>query len=164
MPSWRLTARPACCRKRSSARRVSELVMATRDISRNWWKDDIRKKLPRAGTRPNTGKELEARRKKACRLYHRSHGAAHRQLGVGRPARRSLRALWIGHQGPFAFPGHLCAAYANDYAGYIPTRRPSPRLLRSLARAECARGGEGGYLMADKTVELLAMLAEREEE
>jgi neutral ceramidase len=143
----------------------SELVMATRDISRNWWKDDIQKKLPRWDALEYQEKEIEARRRE------------------GKPAYvTEVMALRIGSWAFVALPGEVfvhfgldikarspfrrtcVAAYANDYAGYIPTREAFAHGSYEAWPVLNARvGREGGYLMADKAVELMEILADNRE-
>lgn len=138
----------------------AELVMGTRDISRQWWKDDIHKKLPGWEASDYQEKELEFRRQEGKPTYTTEIMAM--RVGswalVGLPGEVFVQfGLDIKEKSPFR--NTWVAAYADDYAGYIPTREAFVNGSYEAWPVLNARvGQEGGYLMVEKVVELLESL------
>jgi len=148
--------REACTRPaiEIGSRKV-ELSFAQRDYQQNWYEDDIAKKLP--GWVQLTGKDLEYMRKEARPTWESDIMAL--RIGdtalVGLPGEVFVEfELAIKRRSPFGNT-YVCA-YANDYVGYVSTRRAFiGGCYEVWPNCYMRIGKEGGYLMVDKAVELL---------
>lgn len=140
--------------------RKAELFFAQRDVSRNWRKAEIHAKRPAwddYAPKEVARFQAEAREK----VTYQSDVIALR-LGeaavVGLPGEVFVEfGLMIKERSPFRRT--YVAAYSNDYAGYVATRRAFIGGSYEVWPALNARiGREGGDLMVDKAVELLEEL------
>jgi hypothetical protein len=140
--------------------RQAELYFAQRDVSRYWWKHDIETKYP--GWTDYGPKEIERFRKE--RQEYETYQSGVTVLRIGDAALVGLGTemfvefqLMIKERSPFEHT--YVASYANDYAGYVATRRAFMGGSYEVWPTLNARiGREGGYLMVDKAVELLEEL------
>jgi hypothetical protein len=141
--------------------RQAELFFAQRDFSRYWWKHDIETKLPGW---TDYG-PLEVERFQAEAAESETYQSVITALRIGDAALVGLGGemfvefqMMIKERSPFART--YVASYANDYAGYVATRRAFIGGSYEVWPTLNARiGREGGYLMVDKAVELLEDLA-----
>jgi len=144
--------------------RQALLYFAQRDVSRYWWKQDIETKYP--GWTNYGPREVE--RFQAEREESETYQSSVTALRLGEAALVGLGTemfvefqMMIKERSPF--PNTYVASYANDYAGYVATRRAFLGGSYEVWPALNARiGREGGYLMVDKAVELLEELAEED--
>jgi len=135
--------------------RKVELSFAQRDYQQNWYEDDIAKKLP--SWVKLTNQDLEYMQKEGKPTYESDIMA----LRVGDTALVGLPGevfvefqLAIKRLSPF--PKTYVCAYANDYCGYVSTRRAFiGGCYEAWPNCYMRVGKEGGYLMVDKAVELL---------
>ena len=134
-----------------------ELMFAQRDTTRNWWKSDIKTKLP-GWDEKNYGQIEADRFQNEGKQAYRANVVA-LQLGhiglVGLPGEIFVEfGMMIKERSPFR---HTCvASYSNGYAGYVATRRAfigGSYAVWPVLNARIAR--DGGYLMVDKSIELL---------
>ena len=140
--------------------RMAELFFAQRDVTRYWWKHDIETKLP--GWKDYGPMEVE--RFQAERQECETYQTDVQVLRLGEAALVGLGTemfvefqMMIKERSPFRRT--YVASYANDYAGYVATRRAFVGGSYEVWPALNARiGREGGYLMVDKAVELLEEL------
>jgi len=140
--------------------RQAELFFAQRDVSRYWWKHDIETKLP--GWTDYGPKEVARFQKE--RQETETYQSSVTVLRMGDAALVGLGTemfvefqLMIKERSPFKRT--YVASYANDYAGYVATRRAFLGGSYEVWPTLNARlGREGGYLMVDKAVELLEEL------
>jgi len=140
--------------------RQAELFFAQRDVSRYWWKHDIETKLPGW---TDYGPQEVARFQKERQAYE-TYQSSVTVLRMGNAALVGLGTemfvefqLMIKERSPFKRT--YVASYANDYAGYVATRRAFLGGSYEVWPTLNARlGREGGYLMVDKAVELLEEL------
>jgi hypothetical protein len=142
--------------------RKAELFFAQRDFTRYWWKHDIETKLP--GWTEYGPVEVERFRAEAeqCETYQSDVTV----LRIGHAALVGLGGemfvefqMMIKEQSPFEHT--YVASYANDYGGYVATRRAFMGGSYEVWPTLNARiGREGGYLMVEKVVELLNELAD----
>jgi hypothetical protein len=143
--------------------RQAELAMAQRDVTRYWWKDDIDLKYP--GWHDYGPKEVE--RFKAEIAENETYPVDITALRIGDAAFIGLPmeafvefGLMIKASSPFKRT--FVASYANGYAGYVTTREAYVGGSYEVWPTLNARvGREGGYLMVEKTVELLNELADK---
>ena len=137
--------------------RQAELFFAQRDVSRYWWKHDIETKLPGW---TDYGPQEVARFQKE-RQETETYQSSVTVLRMGDAALVGLGTemfvefqLMIKERSPFKRT--YVASYANDYAGYVATRRAFLGGSYEVWPTLNARlGREGGYLMVDKAVDLL---------
>ena len=140
--------------------RQAELFFAQRDVSRYWWKHDIETKLP--GWTDYGPQEVA--RFQAEAQESETYQSDVTALRLGNAALVGLGGemfvefqLLIKERSPFRHT--YVASYANDYAGYVATRRAFVGGSYEVWPALNARiGRQGGYLMVDKAVELLEEL------
>ncbi len=140
--------------------RKAELFFAQRDVSRYWWQHDIETKLP--GWKQYGPMEVE--RFQAERNEYETYQTDVQVLRLGEAALVGLAGemfvefqLMIKERSPFRYT--YVASYANDYAGYVATRRAFMGGSYEVWPTLNARiGREGGYLMVDKAAELLEEL------
>ena len=131
---------------------------AERDTTRYWWKSDIERKMP--GWREYGQQEVDRFQREGGAAYPMEVTAL--RIGpfgfIGVPAEAFVEfGLMIKQRSPFRHT--FVASYANGYAGYVATRRAFMGGSYEVWPALNARvGREGGYLMADKAVELLGRL------
>lgn len=142
--------------------RKAELYFAQRDFTRSWWQHDIETKLP--GWKEYAPKEIERFQREA--LEHTTYQTDIVVQRIGETALVSLPGemfvefgLMIKERSPFRHT--YVAIYANDYAGYVATKRAYVGGSYEVWPTLNARiGRDGGYLMVDKAVELLGELYE----
>jgi len=142
--------------------RKAELFFAQRDFSHYWWKQDIETKLPGwtdYGPREIERFQAEARQNETYQtdvtVLRLGEGAL---VGLGGEMFVEFQMM-IKERSPFKHT--YVASYTNDYAGYVATRRAFMGGSYEVWPTLNARiGREGGYLMVDKTVELLHELYE----
>jgi len=153
--------REACTRSEVEIRsRKVELSFAQRDYQQNWYEDDIAKKLP--NWVELTNKDLEYMRKEARPTWESDIMAL--RIGdtalVGLPGEVFVEfQLAIKMRSPF--PHTYTCAFANDYCGYVATRRAFiGGSYEAWPNCYMRIGREGGYFMVDKAVELLYDLCE----
>ena len=140
--------------------RKALLYFAQRDVSRYWWKQDIADKYP--GWNDYGPKEVERFQRE--RLEQETYQTYVQALRLGEAALVGLAGemfvefqMMIKQRSPFRRT--YVASYANDYAGYVATRRAFLGGSYEVWPTLNARiGREGGYLMVDKTIELLEEL------
>ncbi len=140
--------------------RKAELFFAQRDTTRYWWKHDIHTKLP---AWDDYG-PMEVERFQAELKAKTAYKSDVQALRLGEAALVELPGevfvefgLMIKERSPFRHT--YVASYANDYAGYVATRRAFMGGSYEVWPVINARiGREGGYLMVDKAVELLEEL------
>ena len=142
--------------------RKAELFFAHRDVSSAWYEHDMHVKRPRWD---EFGlKELERRRPQAASQATYQSDVMALRLGqaalVGLPGDVFVEfGLMIKERSPFRRT--IVASYANDYAGYIATRRAFIGGSYEVWPAHLGWvGREGGYAMVDKAIELLQELYE----
>lgn len=142
--------------------RKAELYLAQRDFSRYWWQHDIEQKLPH--WREYGAVEVARFRAEAEQIATYQTDLVVQRIGdvafVGLPGEMFVEfGLMIKERSPFRHTA--VAIYANDYAGYVTTRQAYAGGSYEVWPALNARvGREGGYLIVDKTVELLHELYE----
>ena len=141
--------------------RKFQLDLAQRDTGRYWWKHDIATKMPswsEYGQKEVDRFEAERREQETYNT-----DVTVMRIGktgiVGMPAESFVEfGLEIKSRSPFR--NTIVCSYANDYAGYVATRRAFIGGSYEVWPTLNARvGREGGYLIADKAVELLNGLA-----
>jgi len=136
-------------------RKVS-LSFPPRDHSRYWWKHDIELKLPSWVSYGEFGMKYAQEQARLSGVYETDIMA--QRLGevalVGLPGEVFVEfGLMIKERSPFRHT--YVASYANDYAGYIPTRRAFINGSYEAWQTSAPIGREGGYVMVDKAIELL---------
>jgi len=142
--------------------RQAELLFAQRDVSRYWWKHDIETKYP-GWTKYGP---LEVERFQREREEMETYQTGVTVLRMGHAALVGLGTemfvefqLMIKERSPFRHT--YVASYANDYAGYVATRRAFIGGSYEVWPTLNARiGREGGYMMVEKALELLEELYE----
>ena len=140
--------------------RKAELFFAQRDVSRYWWKHDIETKY--SGW-TNYG-PLEVERFQRERQENETYQTDVMAMRLGDAALVGLAGemfvefqMMIKERSPFRRT--YVASYANDYGGYVATRRAFLGGSYEVWPSLNARiGREGGYLMVDKAVEMLEEL------
>ncbi len=142
--------------------RKAELFFAQRDTTRYWWKHDIHTKLPAwddYGPMEVERFQAELREKTTYQSDVQALRLGEAAL-VGVPGEVFVEfGLMIKERSPFRRT--YVAGFANDYAGYVATRRAFMGGSYEVWPTLNARiGREGGYLMVDKAVELLEELYE----
>jgi neutral ceramidase len=137
--------------------RKTELHFAQRDFSRYWWKDDVSWKFP---VYTDYGlEEVERFRREAAESPTYASDVTAFRIGdvafVSLPGEMFVEfGLMLKERSPF--PHTFVATYANDYAGYVTTRKAYAGGSYETWPVLNARiGREGGYAMIDKAVELL---------
>ncbi|NLE45285.1 MAG: hypothetical protein GX620_11235 [Chloroflexi bacterium] len=141
--------------------RQAELFFAQRDVTQYWWRHDIETKYP--GWTGYGPKEIARFQKE--REESETYQSVVTVLRMGEAALVGLGGemfvefqMMIKERSPFKHT--YVASYANDYAGYVATRRAFMGGSYEVWPTLNARiGREGGYLMVDKAVELLEELA-----
>jgi hypothetical protein len=141
------------------ARKV-DLFFAQRDVTRYWWKHDIHNKLP---SWDEYG-EREVERFREELKENTTYQSNVQAMRLGNSALVAVGGevfvefgLMIKERSPFRHT--YVASFANDYAGYVATRRAFMGGSYEVWPTLNARiGREGGYLMVDKAVELLEEL------
>jgi hypothetical protein len=142
--------------------RQAELAMAQRDVTQYWWKDDIDVKYP--GWHDYGPKEVERFRAEIAENETYPVDITALRIGeaafIGLPMEAFVEfGLMIKAGSPFKRT--FVASYANGYAGYVTTREAFTGGSYEVWPTLNARvGREGGYLMVEKTVELLNELAD----
>jgi hypothetical protein len=136
--------------------RQAELFFTPRDASHYWWKHDIEGKLP--GWVEFGQREIERRAATDKEQATFQFNVTALRLGeaalVGLPGEMFVEfGLMIKERSPFRHT--YVAAYSNGRAGYIATRRAFMGGSYEAWHTSARVGREGGYLMADKAVELL---------
>lgn len=139
------------------ASRKAELYLAQRDVTRYWWQHDIEQKMP--GWREYGAVEVDRFRTEAGQMLTYQTDLVVQRIGdvafVGLPGEMFVEfGMMIKERSPFRHTA--VAIYANDYAGYVATRQAYAGGSYEVWPTLNARvGREGGYLIVDKTVELL---------
>ncbi len=141
--------------------RKAELFFAQRDTTKYWWKHDIETKLP--GWTNYGPREVERFQREA--RESETYQTDVQVLRLGEAALVGLAGemfvefqMMIKERSPFRGRTYV-ASYANDYGGYVATRRAFLGGSYEVWPSLNARiGREGGYLMVEKAVELLEEL------
>jgi hypothetical protein len=142
--------------------RKTELFFAQRDFSRYWWRHDIEAKMP--SWTEYGPLEVERFRAEAEEQATYQTDIVVQRLGqaalVSLPGEMFVEfGLMIKERSPFRQT--YVAIYANDYAGYVATRRAFiGGSYEAWPTLNARIGRDGGYLMVDKAVELLEELYE----
>jgi neutral ceramidase len=140
--------------------RKAALLFAQRDVSRYWWRHDIETKLP--GWKDYGPLEVERFQREAGE--NETYESDVQALRLGEAALVGLGGevfvefqMMIKERSPFRHT--YVASYANDYGGYVATRRAFLGGSYEVWPTLNARiGREGGYMMVDKAVQLLQEL------
>jgi neutral ceramidase len=155
------TYREACTKSSVVLKgRKAEVVLAQRDYWQNWYEEDIKRKLP--GWIDLTNKDLDYLREKNKPTYETDVMAL--RIGdvalVGLPGEVFVEfGLHIKQFSPF--PQTYVCAYANDYCGYVATRRAFiGGCYEAWPNCYMKVGKEGGYFMVDKVIEILYELCQ----
>ena len=140
--------------------RKVELKLAQRDTSQYWWKADIAAKMPSW----NEYGQKELNRFEAEKREWQTYDTDITVMRIGKtglvgaPAEFFVEfGIDIKERSPFRHT--IVCSYANDYAGYVATRRAFMGGSYEAWPALNARvGREGGYLIVDKAVDVMGQM------